>query len=156
MKPRKIRPEAREAPPVARILLDTHVWVWYLDGAEDRLASAAIDTIRGALRRDGVLVSDISVWELGTKSAKGKITLTPTVHAWIERASRRPGFSFMALDRDILLSSTQLPGLSHGDPADRMLIASAALAGVLLATADPQIIAYAEAQGGFSVLDVRP
>jgi PIN domain nuclease of toxin-antitoxin system len=147
---------AEEAPDLQTILLDTHVWVWYLDGLEERLATAAIDGIRGALRRDGVLVSDISVWELATKAAKGRISLVPTVHAWIDRAARRTGFSFLPLDREILLASTQLSGVVHGDPADRMLIASAALTGVPLATADPLIIDYAQEQGGLSVLDVRP
>jgi PIN domain nuclease of toxin-antitoxin system len=147
---------ADDAPDVPTLLLDTHVWVWYVDGAEDRLSTTATGVIRHALRREGLLVSDISVWELGTKAAKGKITLSPNLHSWIERAARRPGFSFLPLDREILLASTQLQGGVHGDPADRMLVASASLAGVPLATADPKIIDYAAQQGGFSVFDVRP
>jgi PIN domain nuclease of toxin-antitoxin system len=155
MKRRSVQ-RAQDEPDLPTLLLDTHVWVWYLDGLAERLAMPAIEGIRGALRRDGVLVSDISVWELATKAAKGRIALVPTVQAWIDRASRRPGFSLLPLDREILLASTQLGGLVHGDPADRMLIASAALTGVPLATADPLIIDYAREQGGLSVLDVRP
>ena len=137
------------------ILIDTHVWIWYLDGVEDRMAEDAVGLVRRCVRGEGVLVSDISVWELGTKAAKGKLALSPTLEAWVERASRRPGFACLPLDREILLTSTQLRGTVHGDPADRMLIATATLSGVPLGTADPLIIAYAWEEGGFSVCDLR-
>ncbi len=136
-------------------LIDTHVWIWYLDGAEGVMHAAARELLRQCVRREGLVVSDISVWEVGTKVCKGKLALMPSVEAWVERAARRPGFSFLPLDRQILLASTQLPGAPHGDPADRMLIASAALSGMALFTADPSIIDYARVQGGFSVCDVR-
>lgn len=99
-------------------------------------------------------MSDISIWEVGTKVAKGQLRLTPDVGGWIQRATRRPGFSFLPLDRDILLGSTQLPGEIHGDPADRMLIASAALSAMPLVTADGLIVEYAGREGGLSVCDV--
>lgn len=136
-------------------LLDTHVWIWYLDGAADRLPSAAVRLLRRCVRGEGLLVSDISVWEAGTKVAKGRLTLSPNVSAWLARAEGRPGFGFLPLDRQILLSSTQLPGTVHGDPADRMLIATAALTGMPLVTADRLIVEYAAAQGGLSVCDAR-
>lgn len=79
----------------------------------------------------------------------------PSPAAWAERAGRQPGLSFVPLDRQILLGSTQLPGDLHGDPADRMLVATAALAGVPLVTADSAIVDYAERVGGFAVVDAR-
>jgi len=144
-------PEAPGGP----LLLDTHIWVWYLDGAEDRLPGPMAETLREAGRGAGLLVSDISVWEVGTKAARGRLRLTPSTAAWIERAGRQPGLSFLPLDRQILLGSTQLPGDLHGDPADRMLIATAALAGIPLVTADRAILDYAQREGGFAVLDAR-
>jgi len=137
------------------LLLDTHVWVWYLDGAEDRMPSAVQDLLRAAAASSGLLVSDISVWELGTKAARGKLRVMPSPAAWVERAGRQPGLSFVPLDRPILLGSTQLPGDFHGDPADRMLVATAALSGVPLVTADQAILDYAERVGGFAVVDAR-
>lgn len=137
------------------LLIDTHVWIWYLDGVGERMSDEGVALVRRSVQEEGVVVSDISVWEVGMKTAKGKLSLFPTANAWIERASRRPGFSFLPLDREILLASTQLPGAVHGDPADRMLIASSALSGIPLATVDPLIIAYSEARGGLSVCDLR-
>ena len=136
-------------------LIDTHVWIWYLDGAEGRMSPAAVDMLRRSVRGEGLVVSDISVWEVGNKVAKGKLALMPSVGVWLDRATRQPGISFLPLDREILLGSTQLPGEVHGDPADRMLIASAALSGLPLFTADVSIIEYGEKEGGFSVCDVR-
>jgi PIN domain nuclease of toxin-antitoxin system len=139
---------------VGPALLDTHVWIWYLEGNRARLDEATVELLRRCVRGEGLWVSDISVWEVGTKAAKGQLLLMPDVSAWIEQASHRPGFSFLPLDRSILLGSTRLPGQIHGDPADRMLIASATLAGVPLVTADHLIVAYAEEQGGVSVCQV--
>jgi PIN domain nuclease of toxin-antitoxin system len=136
-------------------IVDTHIWIWYLDGQAESMASSAVELLRRCVRGGGLLVSDISVWEVGTKVAKGKLDLAPDVSTWVQRASRRPGFSFLPLDRDVLLSSTQLPGTVHGDPADRMLIATAGFAAVPLVTADGSIIDYARNEGGFSVCDAR-
>jgi PIN domain nuclease of toxin-antitoxin system len=90
------------------------------------------------------------------KVSKGKLNLRPDPQGWVDRASRRPGFSFLPLDREILLRSTSLPGEVHGDPADRILMASAALSGMPLLTADPLILDYAAREGTFTVWDVRP
>lgn len=136
-------------------LLDTHIWIWFLDGAEDRLTPDTVTLLRRCVRGEGLCVSDISVWETGTKVAKGRLSLSPNVAAWLARAERRPGFSFVPLDRQLLLASTQLPGTVHGDPADRMLIATAALTGMPLVTADRHIVDYAATEGGFSACDAR-
>jgi len=137
------------------LLLDTHVWIWYLDGAEDRFSPQVQELLRATAASAGLLVSDISVWEVGTKAARGKLRLMPSPASWIERAGRQPGLSFVPLDRQILLGSTQLPGELHGDSADRVLVSTAALSGVPLVTADEAILDYAERVGGFAVIDAR-
>lgn len=88
-------------------------------------------------------------------TCQGRLTLSPNVGASLARAEAHPGFSFVPFDRQVLLSVTQLPGTVHGDPADRMLIATAALTGMPLVTADRLIVEYAAASGGFSVCDAR-
>jgi PIN domain nuclease of toxin-antitoxin system len=120
------------------------------------LSAEAIAWLRRTAGTHGLLVSDMSVWEIGTKAAKGKLSLSPSVSAWIERASEQPGFAFAPVDRTTLLASTQLPGAIHGDPVDRILIATAAGAGVPLVTADGAIIDYAANTGEVAVYDARP
>jgi PIN domain nuclease of toxin-antitoxin system len=137
-------------------LIDTHIWLWYLDGAREEMAADALAMLRRAVTGDGLIISDMSVWEVGTKAAKGRLALAPSVDAWIDRAATRPGFRFASLDRPTLLASTQLPGAIHGDPVDRILIAAAAGAGIPLVTADRAIVDYANAARVVSVCDARP
>jgi len=148
------RPTARSRL-VGPALLDTHIWLWYLDGVRDQISDAALAMLRRAARTSGLLVSDISVWELGTKASKGKLTLAPSVSAWLARAEARPGFAFLPVDRAGLLASAQLAGAIHGDPVDRILIAHAAAGALPLVTADRLIVDYAERTRSVSVCDAR-
>lgn len=137
-------------------LIDTHIWIWYLDGVEDRIHAPALELLRRCVRGDGLLVSDISAWELGMKAAKGQIRLSPSPAGWVAAAGRRRGLDFLPVDRSTLLAGTSLPGEIHGDPADRILMATAALTGLPLVTADHRIVEYARREGGLSVCDARP
>ena len=136
------------------LLLDTHVWIWWM---EDDLARATVGTAdllaRAELEGD-LLVSDVSYWEVAVKAARGKMRLTMDAMSWLERAAGAPGFRSCPLSRDVLLHSTRLVGKPHNDPADRMLIATAQLHGVPLVTADKGIIGYAERFSGLHVIDV--
>lgn len=52
-----------------------------------------MELLRRCLGSEGLWVSDISVWEIGAKAARGGLALMPSASAWIERASHRTGFS---------------------------------------------------------------
>ena len=138
------------------LLLDTHVWVWVLEGDLTRLSPATRPLIERCAASGGLVVCDISFWEVAIKVSKGKLDLAVDVTIWLARAQRAPGIGFLPLDRDILVLSTQLPSTMHGDPADRMLIAACQLHGLPLLTIDQRIIAFAKSQRGLSVCDGRP
>lgn len=159
------RASSRAAPEVWRpkaladydgpLLLDTHVWLWLLEGDQSQWAretGALLDRAGSASR---LLVSDISAWEVAVKSGKGKLGLSIDVAVWLQRAERAPGIRFLPLDRQQLLLSTRLPGEMHGDPADRMLVAATLLHHVPLVTADRLLIEYARVTPGVPVVDVR-
>jgi PIN domain nuclease of toxin-antitoxin system len=124
------------------LLLDTHIWLWYAEGITERLPPASVKILDDARRRDGLLVSAISVWEIGAQSAKGRIQLSIPLRDWVAKALDVPGIHMTALDAVTAAESTQLPGHIHDDPADRFLIATARTHGVTLATRDEQIIEY--------------
>lgn len=138
------------------LLLDTHVWIWMLEGDRSRIARAAIPLIERAAAAGVLLVCDISFWEVGIKVAKRKLTLSMDAPIWLRRAERAPGVAYIPIDRTLLLHSTRLPGAMHGDPADRMLVAAAQLHAAPLVTVDKGIIGYAAAHHGVPVCDVRP
>ena len=152
-------PRAHTPAELARysgpLLLDTHIWLWLVEGDETRLTNEAWGLLDRSAAESNLIVSDISCWEVAVKASKGKLPLTADAAAWLERAEQAPGIRFQPLTRKILLRSTQLPGAVHNDSADRILMATAQLLGIPLVTADRQIIAYARAHVGVQVVDVR-
>ena len=139
----------------ARVLLDTHVWIWTVSGEVDRMAPAAVEQLRRAAARGRLLVSAISVWEVAMLQAKGRIALALELEEWVRRALAAPGLRLAELSPDVLVESTRLPGEVHGDPADRMLVATARRLGASLVTRDAAILSYARG-GHLAVLDATP
>jgi PIN domain nuclease of toxin-antitoxin system len=127
---------------VNALLLDTHIWLWYAEGVTERLRPASIKILDDTRKKDGLLVSAISVWEIGAQSAKGRIKLSIPLRDWVAKALDVPGIHLAPLDAVTAAESTLLPGNAHGDPADRFLIATARTHGVALATRDERIIEY--------------
>lgn len=129
---------------MSAVLLDTHVWLWYADGVRERLSPATVRKLDKIRMSDGLLVSAISVWELGMLSSRGRIQLAVPLRDWVDAALAAPGIRLTNLDAAAAAESTLLPGNPHGDPADRLLIATARTQSIALATRDTQIIAYAK------------
>jgi PIN domain nuclease of toxin-antitoxin system len=130
---------------MSAVLLDTHIWLWYAEGMTERLKPASVRKLDDARKKDGLLVSAISVWELGVLQARGRIQLSAPLRDWVEKALSPPGIDLLALDAATAAESTLLPGDPHGEPADRFLIAGARTKGVVLATRDENIIKYSKA-----------
>jgi PIN domain nuclease of toxin-antitoxin system len=138
---------------MSALLLDTHVWLWYAEGVPERLTPASVRHLEQSRRGGGLLVSAISVWEIGMHVARGRIQLATALRDWVDKALAAPGIRFVPLDATAAAESTLLPGELHGDPADRFLIATARTQGVALATRDDGIIEYGK-KGFVRVLSV--
>lgn len=145
----------REVLRAPLLLLDTHVWVWLIEGEVRRLRPALCKELESRAERDELVVSDLSLWEVAIKAGKGKLVLAPDADSWIRRAVRAPGIRVLAAEREALLLSARLPGSLHGDPVDRVLAATAILHGMRLVTADAALIRYAKSTSGLAVLDAR-
>ena len=141
--------------PAERLLLDTHVWIWMVQNAPGRIAAPVVDTMDRAAARGGLLVSAISVWEVAMLHAKGRIVLSLDLDEWVQRGLAAPGVRLAELTPEVLVESTRLPGSIHGDPADRMLVATARRMGAALVTRDGSLLSYAR-EGYVSVLDATP
>ena len=95
-----------------------------------------------------VLVSPISAWEVGLLAVRvrGSVTFRPTPGQWFEQLLAKPGIRLTPLTPRAAIAASLLPGQLHGDPADRLLIATARELGVPVVTRDERILSYA-AQG---------
>lgn len=119
------------------ILLDTHVLVRYMH-VEGKLGKRALSVIERAVANNELFVSAISFWEVATLVAKGRLELDTTPAAFRDLAIRN-GVCEQVLDGEIATLAGELP-TAHGDPADRMLVATAILRGLTLVTADAVLL----------------
>ena len=137
------------------LLLDTHVWVWYVEDEAKQFSRRIPPLVERAVQRGDIVVSAISVWEIAQLEAARRIQLSVDVRAWVGRALAFPGVQLKGLSPAIAIESTRLPGSLHRDPADRILIATARLTGAALVTCDERILAYAK-KGHVRVVDATP
>lgn len=124
------------------LLLDTHTLVWLMEGAS-LLGRRAKETIFVAAGEGRVLVSAITPWEIGVLVSKKRLELNRDALEWTQSALRLPGVTLVDLSPEIAVASTRLPWEMHGDPADRILTATARHLGATLVTADRQLLEYA-------------
>lgn len=115
------------------IVADTHVWLWMNDDP-DRLSEKA----RVALAHtDGVIVSPISAWELSTIVAKGRLDLGRPVIEWVRTALAVDRMVLAPLPAEVAVAAGELGKQGfHGDPADRLIVATALHFQVPLVTKD--------------------
>ena len=124
------------------LLLDTHCWLWVQTG-DGNLSKGAMAAIEEDGGRGGLLLSAISIWELSMLVAKRKIVLRCPLLDWVYEALKTPGLSLVPLSPEIAVESTRLPTF-HGDPADRIILASARHTGAIVATRDRAILEYSK------------
>lgn len=134
------------------LVLDTHVWYWFAEGKGDRLGRALPRRIERAVADGRAFVSAISAWELGMLVAKRRLVLATDVAHWIATAREPPGVRLADVTVEVALDGSRLPGEFHGDPADRLIVATARSLGAALLTCDERILAYGE-NGGVRVVD---
>lgn len=123
-----------------KLLLDTHIWLWALLEPE-RLSP----TVRAALTdgRHELWLSPISVWEALLLAERGRVRVDTSPTEWVEQMVRALPRREAVLTHDIAIASRGLT-LSHEDPADRFLAATAKVLGLTLVTADARLLATTE------------
>ncbi|MBK5096861.1 MAG: type II toxin-antitoxin system VapC family toxin [Gemmatimonadetes bacterium] len=119
-----------------RLLLDTHIWLWsILEPA--RLARRVVRELE---RNDAELwLSPISVWEFVNLVERDRIRLQSSPDEWVSTALRRVPFREAPVTHEIALETRNVK-LSHRDPADRFLVATARVFDLRLVTADERLI----------------
>jgi PIN domain nuclease of toxin-antitoxin system len=119
------------------ILLDTHTWLWWVQGAA-ALPKKAADRIRSA---DVAAVASVSCLEVAWLAKRRRIVLPDTVEVFFDEALGKAGIQLLALTPRIAAQAAALPDI-HRDPMDRVIIATAIEHGAELVSKDELIAKY--------------
>ena len=119
--------------------------IW-LAGIAGRKEAVRVAALIDAAFDDGqtIWVSPITAWEFGLLASKGRLAITVPVRSWLGNLMQTPGLKWADLSPDVLLASNALPGQVQGDPADRIIVATAREFGMRLVTRDRRILDYAD------------
>lgn len=122
------------------IVLDTHAWLWWV-AAPDRLSKRAREAVDGATE---IGVSAISAWEVATLEQRGRITLDRPAARWVRAAlTHDPRVVEIPIDTGIAVAAASPAGEGlPGDPADRLIYATAVQRSARLVTRDRALRAY--------------
>ncbi len=117
------------------IIADTHAWVWWT--SVPRLLSKKATEAFGASPEIGV--ASISCWEIATLVQKGRIELDRDPLTWIKQALAQPKVRLLNLTPEIAVTSSELATELPGDPADRIIAATASIHRAALVTKDMRL-----------------
>ncbi|MBE9168760.1 type II toxin-antitoxin system VapC family toxin [Pleurocapsales cyanobacterium LEGE 06147] len=121
-----------------RILLDTHIFLWFISG-DTHLSANVRDAIRDP--DNEVYLSTVSVWESIVKYQLGKLPLPERPETYLPKQRDLHQIASLALDESSVVQLAKLPPL-HRDPFDRMLICQALQNSLTIATADTAVRVY--------------
>lgn len=123
-----------------KILLDTHIWLWYLLG-NPKLSSALQTQISN--QNNQLWLSPISIWETLILAEKRKISLVDPPEQWVITALTTLEVQEASLNYAIAIRSRTI-NLPHQDPADRFIAATALHYDLTLATVDKNLVTSAQ------------
>jgi len=119
------------------MILDTCALLWLAQGG-GKLSKSARARIETAAV---VYVSAITGFEIGIKCKKGKLKLPARPMEWMQAVLEHHNVEVIPVDMRIALAATELPEI-HGDPCDRIIIASARLLDLPVVTGDAVFSRY--------------
>lgn len=121
------------------LLIDTHVWLWWILGQSELPEKERIALDAMAAAGAPPAISAISLWEVQMLLHKGRLHIEEPLTHWLPTAAAPEVVRVIPMDVRVILALNDLPKSFHGDPADRIIVASAMASGLPLATHDANI-----------------
>jgi PIN domain nuclease of toxin-antitoxin system len=125
------------------IVLDSHVWFWWLNLEHERLTPRMLAAMESAER---VGVSAVSCYEIALAHYRGHLELSAPPSEWLPKALAGSSVELLPLTPEIAVRATELSQV-HRDPFDRIIIATTLEMDGMLASVDAHFDAYAELEG---------
>ena len=121
-------------PPI----LDTHVWIWWMLG-DPGLSTAERDALDALPPEMRPVLNDISLWEFAILVDMGRVEIEGSVDDWLRVAASPATVKIQPITPAIVAEMNRLPASFHRDPADRLIVATARVLKLPLATKDRKI-----------------
>lgn len=134
------------------VLLDTHAWLWLATG-DERLPVSVRRMLEKFERAGKLYIASISLLEIANMFRRNRIQLPLGLRDWLERALSEANIGLLPITPEIAAETAVLPESFHGDPADRLIAATARVENLTLCTHDKDLSRHAKA-GLFRVLNV--
>lgn len=115
------------------LLLDTHLWFWFINQEVERLSRAWQDALETT---ECLAVSVVSCIEVALAQKQGRLILPCPVREWIDEALELSGITLLPLKTAACVKAMELSDI-HRDPFDRLIVATAIEEDATLATLDP-------------------
>lgn len=125
------------------LLLDTHVWIWSLEGDARRIGRRARSLLTRAESRDAIRISPVSLFEVIALHTRGRLRLTRPPDEWIRHAMEVAPVRIAEVSPAVAMAAGRISGEVLADPMDRFLVATAHEIEATLLTADERILGYA-------------
>jgi len=122
------------------IVLDTHIWLWWVNNDTDNLDQSRLEQIANS---DVIAVSAISCFEVAWLEHHSRIALPAGKSDWFEKALDASGIILLPVTPEIACTAVELPE-HHSDPQDRIIIATALVHNASLMSSDRKFSGYAE------------
>jgi PIN domain nuclease of toxin-antitoxin system len=121
------------------ILLDTHVFVWWVNEERNKFSRKARQALDQHGKRNELVVSSISFFEITTLERRGRLRFNTPAAEWLANVRKLPEYRLEPLTDDIAERAGQFGDAFSGDPADRLIAATALLRSIPLVTYDEKL-----------------
>ena len=135
------------------VLLDTHAWVWSIEGDVRRIGRRARALLARAESQDRIRVSPVSMFEIMALHTSGRLRLSRPAEGWLREGLTTAGVRVAEVTPAIAIDAGAIPRTALADPLDRLLVATARQLNATLLTGDRAILAYARATGNLRAQD---
>lgn len=122
------------------LLLDTHTWIWAIEGDTRRIGRRARQALTTAEAQDAIRISAITIFEVMALHTLGRLRLSCPAEQWIRDGLSVAGVRLAELTPTVAIDAGAIPRDALADPIDRLLVATARQLGATLLTSDDRIL----------------